>query len=323
MGERSGVGLAEGAILEALDRLGGRPGRGFVKSARALAAVEERIGLAPGYAYQVLVDLVQPWTMPVPLVSGQGNFGGRGDDPAANYRYTHVRLSPAGQAALAAERGQIAPVPIGLINGNTHREGTRPPFRPQGVIGAVREVLRRPRATSRQLIDIVGPPDFITGCTVGGDIDALVAGRPALLRLQARVRISDESQGVIVVDNLPPYVSTDEVCRSVAHRATEHRWARDHPGLGRATRLPVADVRDHSARDRYWFTCTPEPGAAPEVVADQLKEVYGVSTEVRAALPRPLPAMIRQWVRAYHDEDLPASLTVLEDAIASVPRYAE
>ena len=59
------------------------PGR-HRKSAKVLDAVEERIGLAPGYAYEVLLDLAQPWKMPLLLVDSQGNFGSRGNDPPAN-----------------------------------------------------------------------------------------------------------------------------------------------------------------------------------------------------------------------------------------------
>lgn len=159
MGERSGVGLVECGILEALDSLGARPDRPHRRNARVLAAVEDRIGLAPGYAYKVLIDLARPWTMPVSLVSGQGNFGSRGNDRPANHRYTESRLSPAGQVALAAERRELAPVPIGLINGNIYREGTRPPFRPQAIIEAWRQAIQRPRVTSDDLIGIIGPPD--------------------------------------------------------------------------------------------------------------------------------------------------------------------
>src|SRR5258708_1889236 len=119
---------------------GGRP----LGNARVVSAVEERIGLAPGYAYEVLIDLALPWEGPVMLVRRtRGSCGGRDDDdrPASFYD-PEARLSPAGEVALAAERGEIAPVPIGLINGNTYRDGTRPPFRPQGIIDAIREVIR-------------------------------------------------------------------------------------------------------------------------------------------------------------------------------------
>lgn len=171
VGERSGIGLVECAILEALGSLGAEPGwgrnsvgpkhlttPGYRRNVRVLAAVEDRIGLAPGYAYEVLLDLARPWTMPLSLVDGCGNLGSRGNDPAANYRYTESRLSPAGQVALAAERGDLAPVPAGLINGNVYREGTRPPFRPQAIIEALRQVIQRPRITSDDLIGIMGRP---------------------------------------------------------------------------------------------------------------------------------------------------------------------
>src|ERR1700727_1742158 len=146
MGDRSGVGLVERTILEALDSLGARPGR-HRRSAQVLDAVEERIGLAPGYAYEVLLDLARPWTMPLLLVDGQGNFGTRGNDPAANYRYTEAGLSRAGQVVLAAAR------------------------------------------------------------------------QPTTLRLEARVRVSDD-QGSVLIENFPPNANPDEVATTLANRAS-------------------------------------------------------------------------------------------------------
>jgi hypothetical protein len=157
MGQRSGVGLVELAILEALDAQRAWPGRRPAQCRKVLAALEDELGLARGYSYQVLIDLALPWKIPIPLVEGQGNFGSRGSDPPASPYYTEARLAPAGQVALGAERGEIAPVPIGLINGNTHRQGTRPPFRPTAVIDAIGQVLARPRLTARQITALVGP----------------------------------------------------------------------------------------------------------------------------------------------------------------------
>lgn len=90
MSERSGVGAVQVAILEAL---AATAGRGFRSNEHVLHEAESRIGLAPWYAYPVLVDLAQPWKMPVTLVDGQGNFGSRGNDPAASRRYTESRLT--------------------------------------------------------------------------------------------------------------------------------------------------------------------------------------------------------------------------------------
>jgi DNA gyrase/topoisomerase IV, subunit A len=192
VGDRSGLGLIDVAVLEALRGRSARRGRGFRRSSTVLTALAQAAGLAQGYGYEFLVDLAQPWKTPVPLVDGQGNFGSQGNDPPASPRYTEARLSAAGQVVLAGERGEIAPVPIGLINGNTYRQGTRPPYRPQGIIDAIRRVLRKPRTAGQDVLDIVGPPDFITGCAVSGDVAGLAAGRCTEIRLEARVRITDE-----------------------------------------------------------------------------------------------------------------------------------
>src|SRR5260221_8640476 len=155
MGERSGLGLVEVAVLEALDAAGATPDRRHRSSARVLGVVGERIGLAPGYAYRVLTDLALPWKLPVPLVDGHGNFGSRDGDPPAGWRYTEARLSPAGQVALAAERGELAPVPAGLITGNTYQLGLRPPFRPAAVLDAILQVLVQSKSSNQQIAAII------------------------------------------------------------------------------------------------------------------------------------------------------------------------
>jgi DNA gyrase/topoisomerase IV, subunit A len=191
MGQRSGVGLVELAILETLDARRAWPGRRASPCLKVLAALEDELGLVRGYAYQVLIDMALPWKIPIPLIEGQGNFGGRGNDPPASPYYTEARMSPAGQIALASERSQIAPVPLGLINGNTHRQGTRPPFRPAAVIDTIWQVLARPRLPARQITTLMGLPDFITGCAVTGDLAALAAGQRTELGLHARVTVTD------------------------------------------------------------------------------------------------------------------------------------
>ena len=57
MGQRSGVGLVEIAILQALDARRAWPGRRAASCSKVLAALEDELGLARGYAYQVLIDL--------------------------------------------------------------------------------------------------------------------------------------------------------------------------------------------------------------------------------------------------------------------------
>lgn len=316
MGERSGLGVVELAVLDALDSLGARAVRGYVRSDRVLAVVEDRIGLAPGYAYQVLIDLAQPWTVPVTLVSGQGNFGSRQNDPPANFRYTEARLSEAGAVALAAESGELAPVPVGLINGNTHREGTRPPFRPDAMIAAVREVVSRPDVTDSELLGIVGPPVFPTGHAAGGDLGAFAAGHETELRLAADITVSADG-GAVVVTQIPYGITTDDAAANILSRAEAYRRAATHPELFRAAGLPLAHFRDETSGRDIWgrFICVPERGTSAAALRDMLMDVYGVYTTVRAELPRPLPAMVRDWVGAHDAEDLEVSLTALAQAL--------
>jgi hypothetical protein len=54
----------------------------------------------------------------------------------------------------------------------------------------MRQVLARPRLPARQITALTGPPDFITGCTVTGDLEALAAGQRTELGLHARVTVT-------------------------------------------------------------------------------------------------------------------------------------
>jgi hypothetical protein len=74
-----------------------------VRSAKALAAIEERIGLGPWYAYDLLLDLARPWVIPIATVAVQGNKGDRSFPMAAGPGYTECRLSQVGQLVLMAE----------------------------------------------------------------------------------------------------------------------------------------------------------------------------------------------------------------------------
>lgn len=192
-------------------------------------------------------------------------------------------------------------MPIGLINGSTHREGLRPPFRPHAVL--------------------VGLPWFPVGCLVTGDADALAEGRRTDLRLHARVSIDDD-QHRVVIENIPPNITTEEVAHIVAERASPRPWAAGHPGLHRLTGLPLADLRDETT-ERYSpsgrIICTPRGDTTPEQLRDMLVHVPGVTTTMPVQLPRPLATIIRSWVRASAREDLAISLARLERALASQP----
>jgi hypothetical protein len=61
-----------------------------------------------------------PWQLHLPLLDARGNHGSQHGDPAADARYTEVWLSRVGALALAAERAEVGPVPLGLIDGSPY-----------------------------------------------------------------------------------------------------------------------------------------------------------------------------------------------------------
>ena len=80
-----------------------------------LDRVEVRCGLGPRYALPLLADLIAVWVRHLPLLEGEGNWGQIDGDPPADARYTRLALSAVGKLALAAEREQVGPVPLAII----------------------------------------------------------------------------------------------------------------------------------------------------------------------------------------------------------------
>jgi DNA gyrase/topoisomerase IV subunit A len=324
MSERTGLGLTELAVLEAIETVtGGRP-RAFRKCSAVLGEIERRIGLGSRYGYDVLLDLARPWTTPVRLVDGQGNFGEPGDDsPAAGPAYTECRLSHAGRVALQAERHQLAPVPLGLINGTRYRSTARPPWDalepvqppldPFRVLTALDTLVKSPDVSDAEILALVGPPDFLTDCEISGDPAALAAGRPVTLQLTGRVTIADERH--LIIESLPPDVGAWAALQVIISHANRSSWADSHPELHRATHLPIADAQDLSARGELRLQITLRPGADPETMRADLRGLEGVAVQVRAKFPAPLARMLRSWVDGYRDEDIATSLAALGSAI--------
>ena len=125
--------------------------------------------------YDALVRLAQPWSMRYPLIDGQGNFGSRGNDPAAAMRYTECRLSPLAMAMLQdidedtvnfsanydgkTEEPDVLParVPNLLINGSSGiavgMATNIPPHNLREVGAGVVWALENPDATDEELLD--------------------------------------------------------------------------------------------------------------------------------------------------------------------------
>ena len=294
----TGLGPVETAILEALDAAGAGAENPQVKSSRILETLYEQSGIPPRIGYQMICELSRPWAVHLPLVDFHGNYGSL-DFEAAAAQYTECRLSAVGDAALAAERGEIGALPIALVNGDVYVGGRRPPLDPARVDAALRAAARD--ASADELVEILGVPQFPTRCRVDGDLRIFASGEETTLRLSAEIDLA--RQRVIRISRLPPDVSTSRVAGAIARLAE-----RDHH-----ERIPLADVDDASfgldGDADIW--CTLEEGADPHAVAEVLRRVWGITTTMDVELGLPLPQILRNWVREHAGDDLDARLDAL------------
>lgn len=333
--------MVELAVLGVLDAAtAGRP-RAHVQSAKALAGIDERIGLGPWYAFQLLLDLARPWLVPVRIVAMDGDYGDRNTPMPAGPEYTRCRPSHTGQLVLDAEASRLPPIPVGLINGTTSRGGTQPALDPFAVLAALRRILDDPGVPDGELLSIAGHPWSGTGCTLTGDLAALARGRRVMLRETGQITItgvpvpqaSTEPQppgddvplyasahtgretfpAHLVIDSLPARTVPSEVAQAIAGRSAS--WLDSHPGPPWRAALPVAHVDDQSRGAEVRIVLALRPGSDPEAVRDRLATIRGVSSEVPAKFPASLTSLLRSWVNDHRGEDIAASLTELETAI--------
>lgn len=283
MSARTGLPDTEVALLEAVELLAeDEPS----PCSRVLAAAAAAGALGPRYTWPVLVDLGVPWRRHLPLVELHGNCGTVFGDPPADPQYVEVRLGPLGRLALAAERGEVGPVPLGLVEGSWYAEGPVPPFDPVRVVGALLA-----GATD------VGGPTTPSGGRVVGDVAALLAGEPVRLRVECTIRAVG---GELVITEIPLGVPGEQVVERVMQRA--RAYERDPSGIPRrAVRRkgsPVLDVQDLTTeRDGVRLRVQLADGADLRAAKEWLLDVWPVSVERDALLPAPMPELLEGWDR--------------------------
>jgi DNA gyrase subunit A len=321
---RDGLKPVHQRILYAMYDGGYRPDRGFFKCARVVGDV---MGVYHPHGdsaiYDALVRLAQPWSMRMPLIDSQGNFGSPGNDPPAAMRYTECRLAPLAMEMLrdidketvdfrdnydgkSAEPTVLpARFPNLLINGS---EGIAvgmatkiPPHNLREVGAGVQWFLDNYEANDEELLDAlmerVPGPDFPTrGLIVGrrGIKEAYRTGRGSIT-MRAVVEV-EELQGRIclVAKELPYQVNPDNLALKIAELVKE----------GRLT--GIADVRDEtSGRTGQRLVIVLKRDAVAKVVLNnlykhtQLQDTFGANMLALVdGVPRTLrlDQFIRYWV---------------------------
>ena len=313
-------------VLYSMYDSGFRPDRGYVKCARVVGDVLGNYHPHGDTAiYDTLVRLAQPWSMRYPLVDGQGNFGSRGNDPAAAMRYTECRLTPLAMDMLRdidketvdfepnydgrTEQPTVLPsrIPNLLVNGSSGiavgMATNIPPHNLREVADGVVYLLDNPEIKDEALLDElcsrIKGPDFPTaGLIVGTDgiAEAYRTGRGSI-RMRGVVEVEEDtkSRTTLVVTELPYQVNPDNVIESIAMLARDGKLA------------GIAEINDESSdRIGMRIVITLKRDAVAKVVLNnlykhtQLQYSFGVNMlSIVDGVPRTLrlDQMVRHYMR--------------------------
>ena len=280
--------------------------------------------------YDALVRMAQDFSMSLPLIDGQGNFGSMDGDPPAAYRYTESRLQKVTESLLedidkdtvdfvpnyANERNEPTVLPARypnvLVNG---AEGiavgmaTRiPPHNLGEVIDATLALIDNPDLSSEQLIDYVPAPDFPTGGLIlgrSGARKAYLEGRGSvIIRSKTRIEELRKDRFAIVVDEIPYQVNKATMIERIAEAA------RDKKIEG------IAHVQDESDRHGVRVVIELKRDATAEVVLNQLYRFTPMQTSFGCNMlalngGRPEQLTLRAFLTSFLDfrEDVVARRT--------------
>ncbi|PYC48279.1 DNA gyrase subunit A [Litorivita pollutaquae] len=282
---RDGLKPVHRRILYAMHEVGNSHDKPYRKSARPVGDVMGKYHPHGDSAiYDALVRMAQDFSMSLPLLDGQGNFGSMDGDNAAAMRYTEVRMDkPAAFMLQDIDKDTIdfqdnydgkdreptvlpARFPNMLVNGAggiaVGMATNIPPHNLGEVIDATLALIVDPDLTSEQLIDYVPGPDFPTGGVMLGRTGARKAyleGRGSVvIRAKTRVEELRKDRYAIVVDEIPYQVNKATMIEKIAEQV------RDKKIEG------VAHVQDESDRNGVRVVVELKRDATPDVVLNQL-----------------------------------------------------
>jgi len=328
---RDGLKPVHRRILYAMHETGNTHEKTYRKSARPVGDVMGKYHPhGDGAIYDALVRMAQDFSMSLPLLDGQGNFGSMdGDNPAA-MRYTEVRMDKPSAFMLADidkdtvdfqdnydgkdKEPTVLPArfPNMLVNGAggiaVGMATNIPPHNLGEVVDATLALIDEPDLTSEQLIEYVPGPDFPTGATMLGRSDARKAyleGRGSvIIRAKTRVEEIRKDRYAIVVDEIPYQVNKASMIEKIAEQVREKRIE------------GVAHVQDESDRNGVRVVVELKRDATPEVVLNQLYRFTPMQTSFGCNMlalngGRPEQLTLRRFLTSFIDfrEDVVARRT--------------
>ncbi len=331
---RDGLKPVHRRILYAMHESGNTHDKPYRKSARPVGDVMGKYHPHGDSAiYDALVRMAQDFSMSLPLLDGQGNFGSMdGDNPAA-MRYTEVRMDKPAAAILAdIEKETVdfqdnydgkdreptvlpARFPNMLVNGAggiaVGMATNIPPHNLGEVVDATLALIEDPDLTSEQLIDYIPGPDFPTGGVMlgrSGARKAYLEGRGSvIIRAKTRVEEIRKDRYAIVVDEIPYQVNKAAMIEKIAEQVREKKIE------------GVAHVQDESDRNGVRVVVELKRDATPEVVLNQLYRFTPMQTSFGCNMlalngGRPEQLTLRKFLTSFIEfrEDVVARRTAYE-----------
>jgi DNA gyrase subunit A len=282
---RDGLKPVHRRILYSMYEQGYTPDKKYVKSARVVGDV---IGKYHPHGdqsiYDAMVRMAQDFSMRVPLVDGQGNFGSVDGDPPAAYRYTEARLSRSALAVLgdidkdtvdfqpnydnSEKEPSVLPAkfPNLLVNGAggiaVGMATNIPPHNLGEIVDACMALIDNPALGIDDLINIVPGPDFPTGGVILGRQGIRAAyhlGRGSIM-MRGKVSIDTirKDREAIIITEIPYQVNKATMVERIAELVREKKIE----GIG--------DLRDESDRDGFRVVIELKRDAMADVVLNQL-----------------------------------------------------
>ena len=282
---RDGLKPVHRRILFAMNESGYTADKPYRKSARIVGDVMGKYHPhGDASIYDALVRMAQGFSMRVPLIDGQGNFGSIDGDPPAAMRYTESRMARAAALLLtdidrdtvdftpsydeSNQEPRVLPAsyPVLLINGaNGIAVGMAtniPPHNPTEIIDAALALIADPTTSLDDLMRIVPGPDFPTGGIIlgrAGIRSAFEGGRGSVVvRAKAAIEDMRANRQCNVVTEIPYQVNKTTLLERIAE-------------LVRSKQVEgITDLRDESDRDGMRIVIELRREATAEVVLNQL-----------------------------------------------------
>ena len=281
---RDGLKPVHRRILYSMYENGYEWNKPFRKSARIVGDVMGKYHPHGDAAiYDALVRMAQDFSMRLPLIDGQGNFGSMDGDPPAAMRYTEARMAKAATALLAdidkdtvdfvdnydgSEREPVvlpARFPNLLVNGAAGiavgMATNIPPHNLGEVIDATLALIDDPDISDDALIEHVPGPDFPTGGIIlrrSGIHEAYMGGRGSII-IRSRTHAEEvHGREAIIITEVPFQVNKAAMVEKIAEAV-------------KAKRIEgIADLRDESDRDGVRVVIELKRDAIADVVLNQL-----------------------------------------------------